>query len=89
MSIPLPTRQKSPNRFPGTDDATGWPKEPKHPCAKGPELCHLALVATPSECCYQPPACPFYSRYPHQVQDAFSWIPTKVSKPGPDQGKLI
>lgn len=74
----MPTPSKHPSRFPGTDAATGWPLVPKYPCAKGLELCNLALVATPSACIYRSPTCPFYGRFPRvdgakAEQGSWSW----------------
>ena len=61
----MTTQNRPPNRFPGTDDLTGWPVDPKQPCIKGPEtVCYLALCQPLGWCVYEPGGCPFFGHYP-------------------------
>lgn len=57
---------KHPNRFPGTDDVTGWPLEPKYPCIKSLLLviCHMRMGLEPMVCGYEAADCPFYGHFP-------------------------
>lgn len=53
-----------PNRYPGTDDRTGWPLAVTVLCRDLVELCHVAVHSTPSECADEPEECNFHGRFP-------------------------